>query len=123
MLLTRRLVCLAAGSVTSAPTIAQSFSPDAATTDSLFQNALGQYAASRVCGDQRTILQIRNSVIRIMNWNDFKRYNLRSVQIFRNNSENFLLEGERRYREQRWISCEQVSRTVQQIDEITRRFP
>lgn len=43
--------------------------------------------------------------------------------MFKNNSENFLLEGERRYREQRWISCEQVSRTVQQIDEITRRFP
>lgn len=102
---------------------AQRFAPDSATTDTLFQNAFGQYAAARVCGERPTISQARDALFRILNWHDHNRYNLRSVQMFNANPERLLSDGERRYREQRWMSCSQVRDAVRQLDDITRRFP
>ena len=123
VMLHRIAVSLSFFTFLSIDAVAQRFAPDAANTDVLFQNAFGQYTAARVCGDRATIDQANNVLIRILNWHDHNRFNLRSVRIYKDNPGGLLAQGEQRYREQRWTSCSQVRDTVIQLDGITRRFP
>ena len=70
------------------------------------------------------MISISEKVInRVINWSEFKKYKLNSIDIFQKNRDGIVAEGERRYKNERLVSCREAQGIIAQLDDLTRQLP
>jgi hypothetical protein len=91
--------------------------------EQLWSATFSYYAAARVCGDYATIEKARTSFIRAMNYGEFHDILPTQAKQFQANPDYYILQGERMYAKQKWVSCEQVRHYVELLDRATSQLP
>ncbi len=105
------------------PSVAQTVTPNKSATDQLFEAAFSYYVVARVCKDSNMIKLSERVLIRVINWNEFKKYKLNSIDSFLKNKDSLLQEGEKRYKNELLVSCGQARDIITQLDDLTKQFP
>lgn len=96
---------------------------DSENYEQLWLAAFSYYAAARVCGDTGTIEKAKNSLRRVNNYGEFHKILSPQAKLYMDNPDYYILQGEKQYSEQKWVSCDQVRQYVLELDDATRQLP
>ncbi len=88
----------------------------------LWEASFGYYCAARVCGNSETIKTAENTLLRVLNYGDFHNLLPNAAVKFKKNPKFYIQKGEKTYRYQQWVSCDQVRHYVRELDQATRHF-
>lgn len=101
----------------------QSFEPTFAQLDELFQGTFGYLAAAKSCHDNSSYEVASNAIVRIINYANYQKFEIKSIKLFISNPDDMINLGVTMYEKQKRVSCNQVKKYVETIDDVTKRLP
>ena len=89
----------------------------------VFLAAVSYHSVARVCGDSASIETSKKVLRRVINFGEHQNLLSAEARYYQRNPDEVIARGEAQYRKDRYIGCSQAKEVINQLNEVTKRFP